>query len=124
MGALLAGAGAAVATLAGAPPLMCAGLLAISAAPILSRAVMSMVRERTLSVDVLDGGAVALLATRGNPFAAAVSSTLIAAGEYIRAITARQSRAALVGHWHQPTVRLDRARGETRADTRRRAAPR
>lgn len=81
----------------GAPAALTTGLLAVSAVPIFARAIDGVVAERRLSADALDATAVSVLAMRGNIVAAALSAALIAGGEYIRALTARRSRGALVG---------------------------
>jgi Cu2+-exporting ATPase len=94
---LVCGAAALGLGLAGAPVLLTAGFLAVSAVPIFLRACESLLGERRVSADVLDATAVAVLAARGGFVPAALSAGLIAGGEYIRGLTARRSRRALVG---------------------------
>lgn len=90
------GAGLAFASL-GAPGLLTAGLIAISAIPIVARAARSIFSERKIGVDALDSTVMTALALQGDLPVAALSATLIAAGEYIRALTSRRSRTALAG---------------------------
>ena len=96
-GALACGALALALGLLGVPPLVTGALLAASAVPILARAVASLTQERQLSADALDATAIAVLLARGDIAAAALSASLIAGGEYIRALTARRSQGALTG---------------------------
>ncbi len=95
--ALICGGLALGLSLFGAPPLLTAGLAAVGAAPIFARAGRGLLGERRLTVDTLDAAAVGVLALRGDLVAASLSVALIAGGEYIRALTARRSRAALAG---------------------------
>jgi Cu2+-exporting ATPase len=83
--------------LLGAPGILTTGLLLVGAAPIAARALTAASEERRLSADALDATAVGVLVARGSLPAAALSVALIAAGEYIRDLTARQSRMALSG---------------------------
>jgi Cu2+-exporting ATPase len=91
---LLAGAAATVLALCGAPVL--AGVLtAVSALPVAVEALRHLRRGR-VSVELLDSTAIAVMIAQRMPFGAALSATLIAGGEYIRSLTARRSRSALV----------------------------
>ncbi|MBV9354766.1 MAG: heavy metal translocating P-type ATPase [Chloroflexi bacterium] len=92
---LLGGVAALALGLLGAPAILTTGLLLVGAAPILARALSAASDERRLSADALDATAVAVLIARGSLPAAALSVALIAGGEYIRDLTARQSRMAL-----------------------------
>jgi P-type Cu2+ transporter len=94
---LLSGVAALALGLVGAPAALTAGLLLVGAAPIAARAVTALTEEHQLSADALDATAVGILAAQGSLPAAALSVALIAGGEHIRALTARQSRAALSG---------------------------
>lgn len=97
LGPLVCGGLALGLSLLGAPLAITVALGAVSAIPIFARAVRSLVAERRISVDALDATAVAVLALRGNLFTASLTVSLIAGGEYIRSLTARRSRRALVG---------------------------
>lgn len=81
--------------LLGAPALITGSLLAASALPVFGRAMATLREEHQLSADALDAAAVGVLAVRGSLEAAALSTSLIAAGEYIRSLTARKSHGAL-----------------------------
>lgn len=91
---IVAGAVGLALALCGAPAVLTASFVALSAAPVGVRAIRALVRGH-LTVDALDGLAIAVLALRGSLRAASLSSFLIAAGEGIRALTARRSRSAL-----------------------------
>ncbi len=82
-------------TLFGAPAPVSVAVVAVGAIPIAMRAVADL-REREISADFLDVTAVGILLLRGSTVAAAISTFFIAAGEYIRTLTARRSRKALV----------------------------
>lgn len=91
---LVAGAAATVLALCGAP--LVAGILTtLSAVPIAIEA-MRHLRHGRVSVELLDSTAIAVMIAQRMPFGAALSATLIAGGEYIRSLTARRSRNALV----------------------------
>ena len=94
-GPLVAGAAAVAIGITGVAPVAAAALVAVSAIPIVTRALSTAVRERRMNVDCLDATAVAVLVARGSIVAGALSSCLIAGGEFIRAHTARRSRVAL-----------------------------
>ncbi|MBV9543299.1 MAG: heavy metal translocating P-type ATPase [Chloroflexi bacterium] len=94
-GALVCGGLALGLSLLGAPTLLSGALLAASAVPVLVRAAASLREERKLSADALDATAISILLARGDIAAAALSASLIAGGEYIRALTARRSHGAL-----------------------------
>ncbi len=81
--------------LLGAPAILSAGILAVAAVPIVARAVGSLVRERQVTVDVLDTMAITILGVRGDLVTSAMIAFLVAGGEYIRSLTARRSRIAL-----------------------------
>jgi Cu2+-exporting ATPase len=92
---LVSGIAALALGLLGAPGILTSGLLLVGATPIAARALKAATEERRLSADALDAIAVAVLVARGSLPAAALSVALIAGGEYIRDLTARQSRTAL-----------------------------
>lgn len=92
---MLSGAAALALSFAGAPAAISVGLLAIGALPILARAVHAIVHERRISVEVLDVVTIGVLGGQGNLVASTLAATLIEGGEYIRALTARRSHAAL-----------------------------
>ncbi|MBV8718260.1 MAG: heavy metal translocating P-type ATPase [Chloroflexi bacterium] len=93
--ALICGGLALGLSLFGAPGLITGALLAASAVPVVARALSSLREERQLSADALDATAIGILLARGDIAAAALSASLIAGGEYIRALTARRSQGAL-----------------------------
>ena len=95
VGALLAGAVALGLAAFGAAPWLTVLCLAASTVPVVLRAAHEL-RARRLSVDFLDALAIVILAWRGSLWPASLSAMLIAGGEYIRALTARRSRAVLV----------------------------
>jgi Cu2+-exporting ATPase len=70
-------------------------LLAGSARSMLARAYQALVGERRLNVDVLDAAATTVLAGQGQYLTAAFLVWLVNLAEYIRAITAEQSRKAI-----------------------------
>lgn len=82
-------------TICGAPPLVSSAVVIAGAIPIAKRAAADA-REGELSADLLDATAFSVLLLRGSIVAGAISSFLIAFGEYIRALTARRSRKAIV----------------------------
>jgi len=84
-------------SLVGAPPLLTSALLTASALPIVSRAVTALREEHQLSADALDATAIGILLARGDVATAALTASLIAGGEHIRARTARRSQGALAG---------------------------
>ncbi len=67
---------------------------ALSAVPILRRALSTLMRERRPSVDQLDAAAIALMLALADVRSAALMSALVALGEEIRDRTARRSRRA------------------------------
>jgi cation transport ATPase len=81
-------------TLFGAPPPVALAVVGVGAIPIAMRAAADL-REGDVSADFLDATAVGILLLRGSTVAAAISTFFIAAGEYIRTLTARRSRKAL-----------------------------
>ena len=95
LAALMLGAAALALNVLRVNPLVSTALVAASALPIAGRALQAAGKERRLSADALDISAVTVLGMRGSIGAAALSSSLIAAGEYIRSLTARRSRMAL-----------------------------
>lgn len=70
-------------------------LLAGSARSMFARAYQALVGERRLNVDVLDAAATTALAGQGQYLTAAFLVWLVNLAEYIRAITAEQSRKAI-----------------------------
>ncbi len=92
---LLTGAVGLGLALIGAPVWLTGVFIVASTSPVALRAARELARGR-LSVDFLDALAIAVLAVRGSLGPASLSASLIAGGEYIRALTARRSRAALV----------------------------
>ena len=81
-------------SIVGAPAVAAVALVGIGAIPIAQRAVTDL-RKRELSADFLDATAVTVLLFRGILVPAALSTFLIAAGEYLRALSSRRSRKAL-----------------------------
>jgi P-type E1-E2 ATPase len=79
----LAGAGL-VASVCGAPAVVTGTIISFAIAPILNRAIQSLLHERRLSADFLDGLTCVILIRGGSYFPAALMSSLISAGELIR----------------------------------------
>lgn len=65
-------------------------LLAASTAPIATRAIRTLVDERKIGIDALDGAAASLMLANGKFVEAGFMTGLIALGEYIRERTARR----------------------------------
>jgi P-type Cu2+ transporter len=84
------GIGAFAACLFELPTLATKVLLAFSVAPIASRALHTILDEKKVGVDALDGIAAGLMAVNGRLIEASFMTMLIAAGEYIRDRTARR----------------------------------
>ena len=84
---LIASGASLVAALFGSP--LTIPLALLSGLPILSRATGTAVRERRISVDGLDGMAALLMVLHAQYRAATFMMTLIAFGEYIRELTAK-----------------------------------
>lgn len=87
----LAGAGL-IATVFGAPAVVTGTVISAAVAPILNRAVQSLLHERRLSADFLDGLTCVMLIRGGSYFPAALMSTLISAGEFIRDLITQRCR--------------------------------
>jgi P-type Cu2+ transporter len=82
-------------TLFGAPAVASTAVVVVGAIPIARRA-LEDAREGELSADLLDATAFSVLLLRGSVLAGAIASVLISFGEYIRTLTARRSRRAVV----------------------------
>ena len=82
-------------TLFGAPPPLTVPVVVAGAIPVAKHAVADL-RDGEVSADFLDITAFSVLLLRGSVLAGAISSFLIAFGDYIRALTARRSRKAIV----------------------------
>lgn len=93
--ALLCGAVASGLALGSGPPGLALGFLAGATLPIVARAIQGLISARQIGVDVLDATAIGLLVAQGDLVTPAVMAFLIAAGEYIRSLTARRSRLAV-----------------------------
>jgi heavy metal translocating P-type ATPase len=85
-----------VASLAGAPipPLLIGGVVIVGAIPVFKRAWESIQQDRQLTIDFLDGLAIALHTFQGHFFAPSFMLGLVEGGEAIRDMTARGSERA------------------------------
>lgn len=72
-------------------------LLVLTGLPIWRRALKTLVNERRLNVDFLDGLALAIAVLRRQPRTAALMALMVHLGDVVRELTARQSR----GHMRQ-----------------------
>jgi Cu2+-exporting ATPase len=72
-------------------------LILVTGAPIWQRALSTLVNERRLNVDFLDGLALAIAVLRRQPRTAALMAMMVHLGDVVRELTARQSR----GHIRQ-----------------------
>jgi Cu2+-exporting ATPase len=89
---LTLGAGGALA-LAGSP--LALPVLLAAAVPVLRRGLVSLTRDRTFNVDVLDSVALGLTLVGGHMVTAAAVIGMVEGGEWMRDITAARSRRAL-----------------------------
>lgn len=87
---LVLGGAAFAATALRLPTLITHGLLIASVAPIASRALHTLVDEKKLGVDALDGMAATVMILNGKIIEAAFMTALISLGEFIREQTARR----------------------------------
>ena len=76
----------------GAGPIISIGLIIISGFPIWRRALSTLIYEKRLNVDFLDGLALTIAVLRHQPRTAALMALLVHLGDYVRERTARQSR--------------------------------
>ena len=67
-------------------------LILLTGLPIWRRAVTTLVKERRLNVDFLDGLALAIAVIRREPRTAALMAMMVHLGDVVRELTARQSR--------------------------------
>lgn len=81
---LIVSATSLLAALLGAPPVVTGAILSLSTAPILNRAVQTVLDERRLGADALDGMTCLLLIRQSNFIPAGVMTFLIALGEFVR----------------------------------------
>ncbi len=72
-------------------------LIALTGLPIWRRAIVTLVQERRLNVDFLDGLALGIAVLRRQPRTAALMAMMVHLGDVVRELTARQSR----GHIRQ-----------------------
>ena len=73
-------------------PLLSVGLIVISGFPIWRRALSTLIFEKRLNVDFLDGLALTIAVLRQQPRTAALMALLVHLGDYVRERTAQQSR--------------------------------
>ncbi|HEY9715751.1 MAG TPA: hypothetical protein V6C72_19920, partial [Chroococcales cyanobacterium] len=78
------GGGAFASAILGLPSIVSQALLVASMAPIVSRALHTVVDERKLGVDALDGMAAGMMLANGRIVEAAFMTSLISLGEFIR----------------------------------------
>jgi Cu2+-exporting ATPase len=69
--------------------------LLLTSLPIWRRAMSTLVEERRLNVDFLDGLALAIAVLRGMPTSGAVMALMVHFGDVVRELTARQSRSQI-----------------------------
>jgi len=86
---LLAASGL-IASLIGAPSVVTGSIVSAAIAPIINRALQTLLHERRLGADFLDGLTCIMLIRSGRYFPAALMSTLISLGELIRDLITRK----------------------------------
>jgi P-type Cu2+ transporter len=74
------------------PPILRVGSITVASVPVFQRAVTGIVRQQKLTIDVLDGLAIAITTAQGHFLTPALMLSLIAIGENIRDRTARSSQ--------------------------------
>ena len=75
-----------------AGPILSLGLILIIGFPIWRRALSTIIYERRLNVDFLDGLALTIAVVRQQPRTAALMALLVHLGDFVRELTANQSR--------------------------------
>lgn len=73
-------------------PVISIGLIITTGFPIWRRALSTLIYEKRLNVDFLDGLALTIAVLRQQPRTAALMALLVHLGDYVRELTARQSR--------------------------------
>ena len=96
LGLPAAGLALSLASLAGAPipPLLIGGVVLVGAIPVFQRAWEAIQQDKELTIDFLDGLAIALHTLQGHFFAPSFMLGLVEGGEAIRDMTARGSERA------------------------------
>lgn len=97
---------------------LAAPLLALGALPIARRAAERLIRQRKVSVDLLDSAAIALTLGGGQPVTAALTIGLIEGGEWLREMTAARSRRALGALMSHPEAKAWKLTAEGRLRVR------